>query len=427
MVKGISNTGTVWVAIDVAKRSHQVVVETPQGRTRRFRVQQNRKDYEAFSGYLQKLGGEVVIGLELTGDYHRTLAHYLLRQGFQIHLLSSVAASQVREAVFNSWDKNDPKDADVLLQMLQQGLTQIYYDPLQQRFHDIQELSKTYRQVTLARSRLLHSLCNHYLPLCFPEAEKYLHTTRARWFAETFLRFPTPSAIVRYDLETFIEQAWEVVGRKVFKRQWLCDLYRTAEESVALPLKEDSLAVETYRMVLRQYRDVNRLRQDIEQRAQQHRGDDPDYRRLQTLPGVGPVIALIILAEAGDLRRFAHHRKFLKFCGLNLATYQSGKSRGQTRLSKRGNAELRCAFWTAATVAIRGRENSFRHSYENLIRKDSQNADVKRKAYTAVAAKMARVAYTLIKSDTDYRCYPEAARPSGKIPFVRAVGAEMTP
>ena len=81
----------------------------------------------------------------------------------------------------------------------------------------------------------------------------------------------------------------------------------------------------------------------------------------------------------------------------------------------------------AATVAIRGRENSFRHSYKNLIRKDPQNADVKRKAYTAVAAKMARVAYTLIKSDTDYRCYPEAARPSGKIPFVRAVGTEMTP
>ena len=73
-------------------------------------------------------------------------------------------------------------------------------------------------------------------------------------------RFRPEYAIVRYDLETFIEQAWEVVGRKVFKRQWLCDLYRTAEESVALPLKEDSLAVETYRMVLRQYRDVNRLR-----------------------------------------------------------------------------------------------------------------------------------------------------------------------
>jgi hypothetical protein len=32
------------------------------------------------------------------------------------------------------------------------------------------------------------------------------------------------------------------------------------------------------------------------------------------------------LAEAGDLRRFRHHRQFLKFCGLDLATYQSGSS-----------------------------------------------------------------------------------------------------
>jgi hypothetical protein len=48
------------------------------------------------------------------------------------------------------------------------------------------------------------------------------------------------------------------------------------------------------------------------------------------VPGVGPIIALTILTEAGDLRRFGHHRQFLKFCGLDLATYQSGKFRGQT-------------------------------------------------------------------------------------------------
>ncbi|RWN96159.1 MAG: IS110 family transposase [Mesorhizobium sp.] len=37
-------------------------------------------------------------------------------------------------------------------------------------------------------------------------------------------------------------------------------------------------------------------------------------------PGIGPVNALTIIAEAGDLRRFHHHRQFLKFCGLDLST-----------------------------------------------------------------------------------------------------------
>jgi transposase len=38
------------------------------------------------------------------------------------------------------------------------------------------------------------------------------------------------------------------------------------------------------------------------------------------MPGIDPILALTILAEAGDLSRFNHHRQFLKFCGLDLST-----------------------------------------------------------------------------------------------------------
>jgi len=52
---------------------------------------------------------------------------------------------------------------------------------------------------------------------------------------------------------------------------------------------------------------------------------------------------MTVLDEAGDLRRFRHRRQFLKFCGLDLATHQSGQFRGQTRLSKYVNdAEAIC-------------------------------------------------------------------------------------
>ena len=64
---------------------------------------------------------------------------------------------------------------------------------------------------------------------------------------------------------------------------------------------------------------------------------------LRAMPGIGPVIALAIRAEAGDLRRFVHHRQFLKFCGLELCTVQSGQSRPRTRISKCGNKRLHTA------------------------------------------------------------------------------------
>jgi len=136
---------------------------------------------------------------------------------------------------------------------------------------------------------------------------------------------------------------------------------------------------------------------------------------------------MVILAEGGDLRRFPHHRQFLKYCGLDLAKCQSGQFRGRETLSKRGNARLRMAFWMAAQRAVRMNENSFRDKYERYTKQDPGNPDVRRKGLTAVAAKMARVAYAIVKRNQPYRGYHEHALPSRSIPLKRAVGASATP
>lgn len=158
-----------------------------------------------------------------------------------------------------------------------------------------------------------------------------------------------------------------------------------------------------YRLVIRHMCELIRHREAIEQQAQALMKDHGDYQRLRQLPGIGPIHALTILAEAGDLRRFSHYRQFLKFCGLDLATHQSGQFRGQSKLSKYGNARLRRAFWMAGQVAISQRENSFRDKYQRYIARERDNRDLRRKALTAVAAKMARVTYSVIKHERDYR------------------------
>ena len=210
--------------------------------------------------------------------------------------------------------------------------------------------------------------------------------------------------------------AWDVSGRKVNKKNWLKDFYETAKNSIGVAVSEDSQAVKMFRVILQEHLDLCELRQRIENNANEFLQQNEDYQRLKTMPGIGPIIALTILAESGDLRRFKHHRQYLKYCGFDLSTQQSGNFRGQSKLSKRGNARLRRSFWLSATIAIRMRENTFRKKYENYIKEDPKNADLKRKAYTAVAAKMARVAYSLIKTKTEYRCFYESTIPSGKIP-----------
>jgi transposase len=149
-----------------------------------------------------------------------------------------------------------------------------------------------------------------------------------------------------------------------------------------------------FRTILEEYISLAKLRRQLEKQIHEHLEDNDDYKRLRTIPGIGPIVGLTILSEAGDLRRFSHYRKVLKYCGFDLSTSQSGTQRGTPQLSKRGNA---------ARVVVAQRRNGFRKKFDDYTKRDPQNTDLKRKAYTAVAAKMARVSYGLIKSGGEYR------------------------
>ena len=169
-----------------------------------------------------------------------------------------------------------------------------------------------------------------------------------------------------------------------------------------------------FRLVLAEGRSLIRQRDEIEARAVELLSDHPDYQLLTTIPGIGPINVMTILAEAGDLRRFRHHRQFLKFCGMDLATVQSGMFRGQSRISKYGNARLRRTLWMAGQTAVLKRTNSFRDKFERYISQDRHNPHLRRKAYTAIAAKMARTAHAVVKHGEPYRPFFEAGVPRRK-------------
>ena len=408
-------SAAVLVAIDMAKYRNAVLIEGPRREwRRRLTVLNTRAEHDRLLETLRALGHPVITGFEATGNYHRPLAWRFVQAGFGVRLISSVALARTREALNNGWDKNDPKDAQVILHLLRSGVSQRYHDPLAEGINDIQELSKTHEVVSKAKTEILHRIQTHYLPLYFPEIERFRNNSRSDWFFAFLDRFPTPASITSLGKDTFIEAAWDVVGRKVSKQRLLGDIFETARSSIGLPVAQDSPAIVMFRMVIAEARSLIHQRDAIERMAHELLQEHPDYRRLRQIPGIGPINALTILAEAGDLRRFGHHRQFLKFCGLDLATRQSGQFRGQTRLSKFGNARLRRALWMAAQIAVRQRENSFRDKFERHIAKDQHNADLRRKALTAVTAKMARVVHAVIKSGTDYRPFFEAAAPSGR-------------
>ena len=151
----------VLVAIDIAKAKHDVLVELPNGKRRKMIVRNQLSDFRQLATYLKRLDGAREIALEPTADYHRNLAYFLKVQGFEVKLVSSIAVARTREALHNSWDKNDPKDAQVILHLLRNGNTQYFYDPVIEQTNDLQELRNCRSQIH-ALDRLPSRQREHY-------------------------------------------------------------------------------------------------------------------------------------------------------------------------------------------------------------------------------------------------------------------------
>jgi len=179
----ITASTPVLVAIDISKERHEILIQVPdKKRRRRISILNTLDEFERLINLLRRFQRPVRVAFEATGNYHRALAFQLGATGFDIKLISSIALARTREALHNSWDKNDPKDAQVILHMMSIGAEQFYHDPLLHGTNDIQELSKTHDMISRAKTELWHRILTHYLPLYFPEADRFHRSSRSDWF-----------------------------------------------------------------------------------------------------------------------------------------------------------------------------------------------------------------------------------------------------
>ena len=121
-----------------------------------------------------------------------------------------------------------------------------------------------------------------------------------------------------------------------------------------------------------------------------------DYTLLQTVPGIGENLGLVLLYEIGDIERFPTVKDFLSYCRLVKGTVASaGKIKG-LRGAKLGNPYLRWAFGEAAIIAKRDHAQIGPLSQSLEARMNGN----KFKANTVVAIKLARSVYFMLKNKT---------------------------
>jgi transposase len=127
----------------------------------------------------------------------------------------------------------------------------------------------------------------------------------------------------------------------------------------------------------------------------------PEYAVLKTAPGIGGVLATIML-EMGTIERFAQVGNFASYARcVDSARYSNGKKKGE-RNRKNGNRYLAWAFVEAAHFALRYNAAAKRF-YER--KKAKSNAMV---ATKALAHKLARACYHMLKEQRAFdeqRCF----------------------
>jgi len=137
-----------------------------------------------------------------------------------------------------------------------------------------------------------------------------------------------------------------------------------------------------------------------------------EFAKLMTIPGIGIIIALTIMLEVGDIRRFPTVGDYSSYCRcVKSVRTSAGKVIGHGN-RKNGNKYLSWAYVEAAQAARRFHE-TVRSYYEKKMAKTNKIVAVK-----ALSHKLTRASYYVMRDQVDYdpaRLFGQEAREGGAV------------
>jgi len=137
-----------------------------------------------------------------------------------------------------------------------------------------------------------------------------------------------------------------------------------------------------------------RLEREIDALLEQ----DPSAKGIQGVQEFGPKTSAVLRAELGDVERFARCDQAIAYAGLDITIKESGKWRGQRKLSKRGSGRLRRILYLAAIRCVRLEGSAFGAYFHRLVARGMKRCV----ALIAVMRKMLAVAYHLLKTQESF-------------------------
>jgi transposase len=162
---------------------------------------------------------------------------------------------------------------------------------------------------------------------------------------------------------------------------------------------------------LLKYLEVHEQRiKELKEKIQKEAKEDEDMKILQTIPGVGPIVAYAFTAHVGDGSRFNKGAQVSNYIGFVPRLDYSGTIQRNGHITKQGNSYLRGLLVQAAWISVRTKHGGALSSRYNYY--TSCQGASKKKTVVSIARKLTEHMYSIVRNKTVYE--PRSWKGPGK-------------
>ena len=334
------------VAVDVAKDKHDCFITNTDGEVLfdPFIITNSQSGFEDLFDKIRSVTDSlqnVKVGLEATGHYHLNLLGYLLDKGLHTCLINPLQTSLFRKSLSFRKTKTDTVDARAIARLLMSDQTLQPYSLTSYQNEELKSLTRYRADKVRERAKLKSSL-SRLVVILFPELEKLVPTLHMATVYNLLTEFPGASLVASAHL-TRLSHLFSDSSKGRYGKEKAIEVREAARHSIGAVFPAKSLEL---RHTIEHIRFLDAEINEIE--AQIFALLDKDPPKMLAIPGMGPRMAAVIIAEVGDFKRFSSPDKLLAYAGLSPTTYQSGQLISTyAKMEKRGSRYLRYALFNA--------------------------------------------------------------------------------
>ena len=307
---------------------------------------------------LRGLNGEARIVMEHTGRYYESFAMSMYRAGFFVSAVNPLVIKDYREGVDVRKVKTDRADA---LKIAQSALDKweilLQYTPMDTIRYDLKTLHRQFQLSSKTRTALNNNLIA-LLEQSYPGVNRYFDSPvrpdgSQKWvdFVDTFWHVDCVASLSR---SAFAERyrKWCKRHGYNFSEQKALELHADARQKFPLVPKSDTCRL-LVKEAVAQLRTVSRTVEAYRAEMNRLASQLPEYETVMAMTGVGKSMGPQLIAEIGDLRRFAHQKSLVGFAGTDPIKDDSGDKVSESKpSSKRGSPYLRKTLFVVMTILL---------------------------------------------------------------------------